>query len=517
MDSISSISRPMNHLLLLSISSFSYYSTLSKCLKPRKQNVEALRILDLIIPLSKPIKSQSQGCSNHLRLIEACIQDFVVEQEVKEGKVILKTNLTTPNVFDEISDRNVCWGSLFFQMHKQGMKVEATTLSCALSSCCTFRNLECGMQLHCLGIKTGFYSYVYVGSSLISLYGKCGNLEDAYKVFEEMPVRNVVSWTAMIAGFAQHWKVDMCLELYHRMRCSTSKPNDFTFTTLLSACTESGALGQGKSAHCQIIQMGFYSYVHIGNALISMYSKCGNVVEALYIFATMKQKDLVTWNSMIAGYAQHGLADLALNMLKEMEKVEIKPDAITFLAVLSSCRHAGLVELGQLCFKSMVQHGVEPDLDHYSCIVDLLGRAGLVGEAKQFIDKMPISPNAVIWGSLLSSCRLHGKVQIGIEAAENRLLLVPHCVATHIQLVNLYANVGCWEQVAKVRKMMKDRGLKTNPGFSWIEIKNEVYRFRAEDRSNTRVGEILAVVDSLADNMIHFGYVPKIHEESLDI
>ncbi|KAF5178932.1 Pentatricopeptide repeat-containing protein, partial [Thalictrum thalictroides] len=167
--------------------------------------------------------------------------------------------------------------------------------------------------------------------------------------------------------------------------------------------------------------MGFSSYVHIGNALISMYSKCGNVVQALYIFERMKVKDIVTWNSMIAGYAQHGLADLALNMLKEMEKFEIKPDAITFLAVLSSCRHAGLVELGQLCFKFMVQHGLEPDLDHYSCIVDLLGRAGLVEEAKHFIDKMPIFPNAVIWGSLLSSCRLHGKVQIGIEAAENRL------------------------------------------------------------------------------------------------
>ncbi|KAF5205300.1 Pentatricopeptide repeat-containing protein, partial [Thalictrum thalictroides] len=167
--------------------------------------------------------------------------------------------------------------------------------------------------------------------------------------------------------------------------------------------------------------MGFSSYVHIGNALISMYSKCGNVVQALYIFERMKVKDIVTWNSMIAGYAQHGLADLALNMLKEMEKVEIKPDAITFLAVLSSCRHAGLVELGQLCFKFMVQHGLEPDLDHYSCIVDLLGRAGFVEEAKHFIDKMPIFPNAVIWGSLLSSCRLHGKVQIGIEAAENRL------------------------------------------------------------------------------------------------
>ncbi|KAF9610076.1 hypothetical protein IFM89_019916 [Coptis chinensis] len=319
-----------------------------------------------------------------------------------------------------------------------------------------------------------------------NFYGKCGHLNEAYRVFEEIPVKNVVSWTSIIAGFAQNWNVDMCLMLYYRMRCS-SKPNDFTFTSLLGVCTGSGSLGQGRSAHCQTIQMGFESYIHIGNALISMYSKCGNVDEAFCIFECMRKRDLVSWNSMIAGYAQYGLAEEAIELLNEMKELKINPDAITFLGVLSSCRHAGLVEYGRICFNSMVQYGVEPDLDHYSCIVDLLGRAGMVKEAKEFINKMPICPNAVIWGSLLSSCRLHGEVLIGIEAAENRLLLVPSCTATHVQLVKLYANAGRWEQVARVRKLMNDRGLKTYPGCSWIEIKNEVYKFRAEDRSNARV------------------------------
>ncbi|KAJ6750065.1 hypothetical protein OIU85_000672 [Salix viminalis] len=320
---------------------------------------------------------------------------------------------------------------------------------------------------------------------------KCGDLEDAYKVFKEMPVRNVVSWTAIISGFAQEWQIDMCSQLYCLMRNSTLKPNDFTFTSLLSACTGSGALGQGRSAHCQIIEMGFVSYLHIANALVSMYCKCGNVEDAFHIFENMVGKDIVSWNSMIVGYAQHGLAVQGIGLFERMKS---------------------FVEGGRNFFNSMVEYGVKPQLDHYSCIVDLLGRAGLLEEARYFIERMPVSPNAVIWGSLLSSCRLHGSVWIGIQAAENMLLLEPECASTHLQLANLYACVGFWDQAARVRKLMKDRRLKTNPGCSWIEIKNEVYRFRAEDCSNNRVSEIHNVLDWLVDHMITLGRAPEMQE-----
>lgn len=391
--------------------------------------------------------------------------------------------------------------------------VDASVLSHAVSSCGSTRNLRGGIQYHCSAIRTGFVENVYVGSSLISLYSKCAELENAYRVFEEMPVRNVVSWTAIIAAFAQEWQVDVCLDLFHQMRNSTWKPNEFTFTSLLSACTGSGALGHGRSAHCQAIQMGFNSYIHIANALVSMYCKCGAVEDALYIFEKIDGKDIVSWNSMIAGYAQHGLALQAIDLYEEMKKQIIEPDAITFLGVLSSCRHAGLVKEGWFYFNSMVELGVQPDLDHYSCVVDLLGRAGLLDEAKDFIEKMPIYPNAVIWGSLLSSSRLHGSVWIGIQAAENRLLLEPSCSATLVQLANLYASVGYWGRAAGVRKLMKDRGLKTKAGCSWVEIKDSVYQFRAEDRSNPRMAEIVFVLDILVDHMKPLGYEAKMHEE----
>ncbi|KAL2338699.1 hypothetical protein Fmac_013145 [Flemingia macrophylla] len=223
-----------------------------------------------------------------------------------------------------------------------------------------------------------------------------------------MPARNVVSWTAIISGFAQEWRVDMCLELFHHMRGSDLRPNYFTYTSLLSAsCIGSGALGHGRCVHCQIIQMGFHSYLHIDNALIAMYSKCAAIDDALYIFENMVDRDVVTWNTIISGYAQHGLAQEVINFFEEMIKQGGNPDAVTYLGVLSSCRHGGLVKEGQVYFNLMVEHDVQPEVDHYSCNVDLLGRAGLLQEARDLVQNLPIFPNAVIWGSLLSSSLLH--------------------------------------------------------------------------------------------------------------
>ncbi|KAF2318376.1 hypothetical protein GH714_006304 [Hevea brasiliensis] len=430
---------------------------------------KALRILDIIAPKTG---TSATGRNSHLRLI----QDFLETNSNHISEQHLSSDISASISAEGISNGlDEILASSFLDNEEPNavcLRSDAASLSSALSLCASTCDLRVGIQYHCLAICTGFVANAYVGSSLITLYGKCRELDSAYKVFHEMPIRTVVSWTAIIYGFAQEWQVDVCLELFSVMRNSKLKPNDFTFTSLLSACTGSGALEQGRSAHCQIIRMGFDSYLHIANALISMYCKCGSVPVALYIFENMCDKDIVSWNSMISG--------------------------------------------GRNYFNSMVEYGVRPELDHYSCLVDLLGRAGLIEEAKDVISRMPLSPNAIIWGSLLSSCRLHGSVWIGIQAAERRLLLEPDCTATHVQLANLYASVSCWDQAARVRKLMKDRGLKTNPGYSWIEVKNKVWRFRAEDRSNARISEILSVLDCLVDHMITLGYVPEIHEEEVN-
>ncbi|KAJ4831217.1 hypothetical protein Tsubulata_005499 [Turnera subulata] len=475
----------------------------------------ALRILDLVAPKTKTrIPAERQ---NHFRLI----QDFLqtdrkqdIEHRYFTSNFVSSDPFEVfPTLFDEIlepsspvvpeQDCGATW-----------LRFDVSVLSNAVSGCASTRDLRGGIQYHCLAVSVGFLANAYIGSSLITLYGKCGELQNAYKVFHEMPVKNVVSWTAIISVYAQEWKVDVCLELYSLMRRnSILAPNDFTFTSLLSACTGSGALGQGKSAHCQIIKMGFDSYLHISNALMSMYCKCGNIPDALSVYRNMGRKDIVSWNSMIAGYAQHGLAVEAIELFEKMKKQGVKPDAFTFLGVLSSCRHAGLVEEGKNYFNSMVEYGVTPELDHCSCIVDLLGRAGLVEEARDFVERMPVSPNAIIWGSLLSSCRLHGNVWIGIQAAESKLLLEPGCAAAHVQLANLYSSVGYWDQAARVRKSMKDRSLKINPGCSWIEIKNLVHRFSAEDSCSDRMTEIVTVLDCLVDHMIAMTFEPEFFEE----
>ncbi|KAH9735630.1 pentatricopeptide repeat-containing protein [Citrus sinensis] len=509
----------LQSLKTLSIIYRSFCSQKLKQISSSKSLHKALRVLDIISPRTR----DSTKTEVHLRLIQDFLQtDSKHLDSQKFNHDFTGTNSTfgSSNVFDQLLDTPVVdvenLISMHDDLHRERLKVDASFLSIAVTSCGSTRNIRGGTPYQCLAIRTGFVANVYVGSSLITLYSKCREIIDAYKVFEEMPVRNVVSWTAIIAAFAQEWQVDMCLELYSMMRNSMLEPNDFTFTSILSACTGSGALGQGRSAHCQTIRMGFFSYIQVANSLISMYCKCGNVEEAVYVFNNMHGKDIVSWNSMIAGYAQHGLAVRAIDLFEEMMKQRVKPDAITFLGVISSCRHGGLVEEGKVYFDSMAKHGLKPELDHYSCVVDLLGRAGLLEEARDFIKQMPIYPNAVIWGSLLSSCRLHGGVWIGIEAAESRLLLEPECAATHVQLANLYAGVRCWDQAARVRKLMKDKGLKTNPGCSWIEIMNVVYRFRAEDKSNTRLSEILPVLDFLVDQMKTLGYVPEVHEEKVD-
>ncbi|KAL5743091.1 hypothetical protein ACOSP7_029823 [Xanthoceras sorbifolium] len=505
---------------ILCLQTLSHYRAFCSRRRRRIKSLDnALRVLDIISP-----KTQADTSSQlHLRLIQDFLQTDSNQLDAKHFTQDFASSESTvglPNVFDEIFESSVFSEensvSTHLNLHEEGLRVDASVLSNAVSSCGSARDIRGGIRYHCLAIRCGFVANLYVGSSLISLYGKCCQINSAYKMFEEMPVRNVVSWTAIIAAFAQEWEVDMCLELYRKMRDSTLNPNEFTFTSILSACTGSGALGQGRSAHCQTIQMGFDSYIHVANALISMYCKSGSVDDAFYIFNTMPSKDIVSWNSMIAGYAQHGLALQAMDLFEEMKKQRGKPDAITYLGVLSSCRHAGLVKEGKVYFNSMVEHGLEPELDHYSCVVDLLGRAGLLEEARDFIEKMPIHPNAVIWGSLLSSCRLQGAVWIGIQAAENRLLLEPECAATHVQLANLYASVKCWDQAARVRKLMKDKGLKTNTGYSWIEIKNEVYRFRAEDKSNTRLSEILVVLDCLVDHMKDSRFVAGLQGDDFD-
>lgn len=503
----------------LVVANFGTSPTLERSRKQRRANLQnALRVLDLVP--SKHHHDQEEVPSHH-RLINGCMGDILGVQSrlhaMRKGKESFansSSNQAQPERSNIVSNNtSVCPSitrltkeDMFMQiveLHRRGqISSDASILASALSYCADGKTLTAGVQFHALLVKVGYVSSIPIGSSLISFYSRCSQLEIAHRVFQNMTAKNTVTWTALISGYAQDNQVEPCLHLFALMRRSVCKPNDITFATIFSVCTNHAFLVLGKSVQALQMRMGFDSYVHVSNALISMYAKCGSIGEARAVFESITCKDVVSWNSLIFGYSQHGLAEHCLGLLKEMEG-HIIPDAISFLGVLSSCRHACLVAEGRRCFRAMIEHGVIPEIDHYSCMVDLFGRAGLLDEAWDLIQTMPMPPNGVIWGSLLASCRVHGSISIGIQAAEHRLKLEPSCAATHVQLANLYGSIGCWDDVARVRKVMKERGLKTNIGCSWIEVGNKVYTFTAENRSKSQVNNVLVVLDCLQSHMDH--------------
>lgn len=478
----------------------------------------ALKVLDLL-PRRADNNKEDQG-PYHRRLINDCMHDILgvrPDLVVHKGFAISFSsisnlaqakldNIVSDNISDCPSMTRLTKENMFMlivELHRSGgFGADKSILASALSSCADRHTLSRATQVHALLLKLGYDLSVLVGSVLVSLYSRCGQLENACQVFQSMPTKNTVSWTALISGYSQDNQVEPCLHVFQLMRQSMCKPNDITFASLFSVCTNHAFLALGKSVHGLEMRMGFDSCVHVSNALISMYAKCGSIDEARSVFESAACKDLISWNSMIFGYSQYGLAEHCLDLLKQMEEQHVVPDAISFLGVLSSCRHACLVEEGRHWFNTMIRRGIEPELDHYSCMVDLLGRAGLLDEAWDLIQTMSTLPNAIIWGSLLAACRVHGNIPIGIHAAEHRLKLEPGCAATHVQLANLYASIGCWSDVARVRKVMKERGLKTNIGCSWIEVGSKVYTFTAENRSKSQqVNNVLDILDCLQSHM----------------
>eukprot|EP01018_Ginkgo_biloba_P023998 Gb_36142 [translate_table: standard] len=405
--------------------------------------------------------------------------------------------------------------TLFHQMQQTGIKPNRVTFTSVLPACASLAALEHGKEVHGEIIRSGFESDVFVGSALVDMYVKCesietarqvfesmternvvswtamisgyaqnGHVEKALKLFQKMPERNVVSWNAMIAGYAQNGHFDEALKIFQQMQLTGVKPNSDTFNSVLPACANLAALENGKEVHKEMIRSGFPSDVFAGSALVDMYAKCGTIEEACQVFEKMPVRNVVSWTAMIVGYAMHGYGKEALQLFDQMRDSGTKPDHVTFVGVLSACCHAGLVDYGWQYFNCMRKYyHITPAMEHYCCMVDLLGRAGRLDEAQDFINKMPIKPNAVVWGSLLGACRLHSNVELGEYVAERLFELDPVNDAPYVLLSNIYAGVGRWDEINKVRHVMKARGVKKKPGCSWIEVNKRVYTFVVGDRS----------------------------------
>ncbi|KAF3793102.1 Pentatricopeptide repeat-containing protein [Nymphaea thermarum] len=399
--------------------------------------------------------------------------------------------------------------SFFMKMLDSGVLPTSSTFVCVLSACSSLSALCQGTQLHGHLIKTGYVSDAFISAAFVTLYAECKNMRNSAQVFSEISQKSVVSWTALLSGYGQNDQNEDALAVFCAMMNNGVMPNQSTFTSALNSCSALEALDRGKETHALTIKIGLDFDVFVGNSLTVMYSKCGDMEDAITAFNHIKNRNIVSWNSIIVGCAQHGNGVLALNFFDQMEQSGEKPDEITFIGILTACSHARLLTKGRYYFE-MLKHDptISVQLEHYVCMVDILGRSGELERAEEFIERMPIKEKAMVWLALLSACRVHSNLEVGRRAAEAVFELEPLSSAAYVLLSNIYAAAGKWSDVATTRVMMKQRAIRKVPGCSWITIKNKTHKFIARDASHLMSKEIHEKLDWLSGKLIEFGYIP---------
>ncbi|KAK9140622.1 hypothetical protein Scep_010303 [Stephania cephalantha] len=364
-------------------------------------------------------------------------------------------------------------GIIFYKrMVDREVLVDNFTFSFLLKICGQLREVKLGKQFHCFILKSGLDSHVFVRNTLIHMYGSVfKDMGIAHNLFEEMPGPDVVGWNTCIDCCVQCSKWEEALEMFLRMQRKGVEPDDVTLVIVLSACAELGALHFGRWIHSCFISAStnLQCIVQVCNSLIDMYAKCGEIREARSIFEKMRKKNIVSWNSMILGLANHGYADDALGLFSDMVEMKLEtPNDVTFLGVLRACSHRGLVDEGRKYFNAMcADYYIRPSIKHYGCMVDLLGRAGLVEGAYDLIRGMPMEGNAIVWRTLLGACRVHGHLELGRLVRKRLMELEPEHSGDYVLIASMYAHEGRWNDMLSEREAMKEKRVqKPEPGNS---------------------------------------------------
>ncbi|PRQ32485.1 putative tetratricopeptide-like helical domain, DYW domain-containing protein [Rosa chinensis] len=397
---------------------------------------------------------------------------------------------------------------LFEEMQNRGIRSDNIGFSSAISSCAGIQALNQGRQIHAQSCISGYSTDLSVGNALVTLYARCGRIWEAYQAFEKIDVKDNISWNGLISGFGQSGYCEEALQLFSQMHRAGVEANLFTFGSAVSAAANLANIKQGEQIHAMVIKTGNNSEAEVSNALITLYSKCGSVDDAKREFIEMPEKNEISWNAMITGYSQHGHGIEALHLFEQMKQLGVVPSHVTFVGVLSACSHVGLVSEGLAYFESMSkEHGLLPKAEHYACVVDLLSRAGSLSQARKFITEMPIKPDSMIWRTLLSACIAKKNTEIGEVAARHLLELEPEDSATYVLISNMYAVAGMWGYRDQARQLMKERGVKKEPGRSWIEVKNSVHAFYVGDRLHPLANKIYEFLGDLNERAAEIGYV----------
>ncbi|CAN8270440.1 unnamed protein product [Cochlearia groenlandica] len=409
--------------------------------------------------------------------------------------------------------------SLFLRMIVARISPDKYTFPFVLSACAKSRAYRVGFQTHGLIAKTRYAKDMFVENSLVHFYAECGEIVCARKVFDEMSERNVVSWTSLICGYARRDLAKEAVDLFFDMtRDGDVVPNVVTMVCVVSACGKLGDLETGEKVYAFIQKNKIPIDVKLGTALIDMFSRCGDPESAMLVFDSLTNRDVSAWTAAIRTMAMAGKAKLAIELFDEIIQQGLKPDSVAFVGALAACSHGGLVQQGKQIFDSMEKlHGVSPKDVHYGCMVDLLGRAGLLEEALRFIKAMPLEPNDVIWSSLLAACRVQGNVKMAAYAAERIQVLSPDRTGSYVLLSNAYALAQRWDEMAKVRLSMKEKGLRKSPGTSLVVIRGKTHEFTSGDESHPEMLEIEAMLDEISHRASESGHIPDLSNVLMDV
>ncbi|OVA10353.1 Pentatricopeptide repeat [Macleaya cordata] len=357
------------------------------------------------------------------------------------------------------------------RMNHEGVKPDNFTFASVLTGLASLSDLKMGLQVHAQLVKYGHLDEICVGNSLVDMYLKNQNLIEGLKAFREMPHKDVITWTEMASGCLQCGQPNEALKIIEEMKKLGVKPNKFTLATAFNACASLASLEEGKRIHGLRIKLGDEVDICVDNALLDMYAKCGSMDSASDVFVSMNDRSVVSWTTMIMGFAQNGFAREALEIFDRMKLERIEPNYITLICVLYACGQAGFINEAWEYFSSMARnHGIAPGEDHYACMVLLLGRLGRIKEAEDLIRSMPFQPGLLVWQTLLGACRVHGDLETGKRAAEEALALDKEDPSTYVLLSNIFADSSNWDGVRDMRKLMKTTDVKKIPGCSWIEV-----------------------------------------------
>ncbi|PKA66156.1 Pentatricopeptide repeat-containing protein [Apostasia shenzhenica] len=438
------------------------------------------------------------------------------------------------HLFDETPEKGiVTWNAMFAGYFKAGnwkevvllfrnmlenqAEFDEVTLISVLTACGRLGVLDLGEWIAGHVQENGLSGNRNLVTSLVDMYAKCGQVDKARELFDEMPVRDVVAWSAMISGYCQWNRCREALELFHKMQIAGVEPNEVTMVSVLSSCAVLGALETGKWVHSYVKRRRLPVTVNLGTAIVDFYAKCGFITTALETFEKMQQKNSWSWTVIIQGLASNGQGKEAVKFFNLMLEEGFLPNDLTFIAVLSACSHSGLVDEGIQFFYNMSSvYSIQPRIEHYGIIVDLLGRAGRIQEAYDFVKEMPLEPNAVIWRTLLASCKIHKNVTIGEESSHQLAKLELRNSGDYILLSNIYASVGRCGDAMKLRNRMRENGIKKTPGCSSIEVDGVVYEFFAEDSTHPLSVDIYEKVDEMILKIKEAGYIPDTAEGRLD-